>query len=64
MIRALIEKVVLYDDRIEIYYHHIDKRPDAIEHQVFSFYRETFEYNTKAWTHQEINCKIEIVMFF
>lgn len=66
MIRMLIQKVVLYDDRVEIYYHHIDKRPDAIEHQAFSFYTEEFDYDIKEWSaHQKGGKKkIKLVMFF
>ena len=44
MINLLIKSVVLYDDKLEIYYNYIDKnRPDCDEHQVFLFYTETID---------------------
>ena len=43
----------MYDDKIEIYYNYIDrKRPDADEHQVFSFYKETF---SKTYTYDRFD---------
>ncbi len=48
MIRLLIKEIILYDDRIEIYYNYIDKnRPDEISHQAFSFYSEEIPYEYK-----------------
>lgn len=43
MIRMLIKEVVLYNDKIEIYYRYTDrKRPDEEDaHQVFCFYEMT-----------------------
>lgn len=44
IIRLLIKEVVLFDDKVEIYYNYIDnrKRPDD-NHQAFSFYTDTFK---------------------
>lgn len=41
MIMTLVNKVVLYNDKVEIYYNYIDtKRPDD-DHRAFSFYKAT-----------------------
>lgn len=50
MIRMLIKKIVLYDDKIEIYYNTTERiRPDEDSHQVFLFYSEQFVYENKSW---------------
>lgn len=45
MLRILIREIILYDDKIEIYYNYIDnkKRPDDDNHRAFSFYSGFFE---------------------
>ncbi len=44
MINLLVNHIILYDDKVEIYYNYTDKRrPDDDDHQVFLFYSETFE---------------------
>jgi len=43
LIQQLIDKIILYDDKVEIYYNYIDgKRPDEASHQAFLFYKEYF----------------------
>lgn len=50
MIRMLIKEIVLYDDKIEIYYNYTDrKRPDGETHQAFCIYTEEVDYAIKAW---------------
>lgn len=50
MIRMLIKKVILFDDKIEIYYNTTERiRPDEDTHQVFCFYTETLHYENHAW---------------
>ena len=51
MIRLLIKRIVLYDDKIEIYYNTTDrKRPDEEDtHQAFSFYTEKYTYENMGW---------------
>ena len=46
LIKLLIKEIVLFDDRIEIYYKHSNtKKPDdTISHQAFSFYSCSFSY--------------------
>ena len=48
IIRHLINKIVLYDDKMEIYYNYVErkKRTDENDHQPFLFYSEHF--NTPA----------------
>lgn len=45
ILRSLIKEIVLYDDKMEIYYNYADpkRRLDDENCQVFSFYSETFE---------------------
>ena len=41
MLRLLIREIILYDDRVEIYYNYTDnKRPDGDDHQAFCFYEK------------------------
>ena len=50
IIRMLIKKVILIDDKIEIYYNTTDRiRPGEEDtHQAFSFYKEIFSYENKS----------------
>ena len=50
IIRLLIKRIVLFDDKIEIYYNTTDRiRPGEEDtHQAFSFYKEIFSYENKA----------------
>lgn len=42
MLKAFIKEIIVYNDKVEIYFNYIDsKRPDDLEHQAFSFYTET-----------------------
>lgn len=45
IIKILVSEILLFDDKIEIYYNYVDKkrRPDDENHQVISLYTETFE---------------------
>ena len=48
MLRAFVKEIVVYNDKIDIYYNYIDaKRPDDLEHQAFSFYTETIQFDIK-----------------
>jgi len=48
MIRLLVKEVILYDDKVEVYYNFIDKkRPDDLEHQAFCIYSEECEVEPK-----------------
>ena len=46
----LIKKVVLFDDRVDIYYNYITKSPDGDDHQGFVFYSDTVEMRTTDYT--------------
>jgi len=46
LLKLLIKKIILFDDKIEIYYNYVEtkkKGPDDDNHQDFSFYKDTFE---------------------
>lgn len=49
MIKLLIDKIILYDDKIEIYYKHTNI-PDDNNHRAFLFYSEN--YNAKINLHK------------
>lgn len=51
MIRLLVKKIVLYDDKIEVFYNIPGQdRPDGQEaHQVFCFHEQCFTYESGAW---------------
>jgi hypothetical protein len=51
MIRLLIKQIVLYDDKIEIYYNISERtRPDEEQpRQAFCFYSQVFQYVNMAW---------------
>ena len=47
MIDMLIKQVILYNDKVEIYYNYTDKtKPDESDHQVLSFYTTTKSFVT------------------
>lgn len=44
MIKTLIKEIILYDDKIEIYYNYTkNKNPDDDDHRGFCFYEEIVE---------------------
>ena len=56
MINLLVRKIILYDDKVEIYYNYVDKKsPDDLEHQSFSFYTEEMQFNIKDLKYKEQN---------
>jgi DNA invertase Pin-like site-specific DNA recombinase len=58
MIDLLIKEIVLFDDKINIYYNYIEKeKPDELEHQAFSIYTEEIEYSKSFG-------KIKLELFF
>ena len=67
MIRLLVKKIILFDDKIEIYYNMSERnRPDEDTHQAFSFYTEEFTYDSRAWWYTVKGGgarKIKIVLF-
>ena len=54
LIQQLINRIILYDDKVEIYYNYIDgKRPDETSHQAFLFYEEFINLNIEFKTEAE-----------
>lgn len=67
MIRLLVKEVILYDDRVEIYYNCIDKKgPDDLEHQAFCMYRQSFDTNPKLYGFRNnvTGCTLTLEMYF
>ena len=67
MIKLLVKEVILYDDKVEIYYNCIDKkRPDDLDHQVFCIYRQDCEVDPKelGFRHNVMGCKLALEMYF
>lgn len=67
MIKLLVKEVILYDDKVEIYYNCIDKKkPDDLEHQVFCMYRQDCEVDPKelGLRHNVMGCKLAFEMYF
>lgn len=65
MIRLLIKQIILYDDKIEIYYNFTDKkRPEDIDHQVFSFYSTHYEesFSTFKFTENRVPAQDDILI--
>ena len=64
MIRMLVKRIVLYDDKIEIQYNTTERiRPDEDTHQVFCFYTEKQHYENRGWWHTVKGggeCEIEV----
>ena len=64
LIRILIKEVILYDDKVEIYYNYIDykRRPDGDNHQAFSFYQDTFTtiVDRKEYYKEAITLKLKV----
>jgi hypothetical protein len=57
MIDSFVKKVVLYNDKIEIYYNYTEKEPDGNNsHQAFSFYdgKITFYINTRRYQNNHL----------
>ncbi len=50
MIKTLVKEVILYDDKVEIYYNCIDKKkPDDLDHQAFGIYRQNCDIVPKEF---------------
>ena len=67
MIRALIKNIIIYNDKIEIYYNCIDtKRPDELDHQAFCFYEENIDLSVKNLSscNNAIKFKVLIKLYF
>ena len=67
MIKLLVKEVILYDDKVEIYYNCIDKKgPDDLDHQVFCIYQQEFNVNPKKYgfRHNLTGSKMVLEMFF
>ena len=60
MLHYLIKKIILWDDKIEIYYNYISnkKETDEIDHQPFLFYTENFSFPTEIHSYAKQNFMI------
>ena len=67
MIKLLVKEVILYDDKVEIYYNCIDKKePDDLDHQVFCIYRQDCDIDPKelGFRHNVGGYKLVLEMYF
>ena len=67
MIRLLINEIILYDDKVEVYYNFIDKkRPDDLEHQAFCIYSEDCDINPQdfGFRYNAKGAKFVLEMYF
>lgn len=63
MIKLLVHHIVLYDDKIEIYYNFTDtKKPDDFEHQAFLIYTGEWEYATNVPAYREMGYKAKLAL--
>jgi len=63
MIKLLVRKIILYDDKVEIYYNYVDKKgPDDFEHQVFSFYTEDMKFHVNDLKYKEQNFTLYLTL--
>lgn len=65
ILKSLIDKIILYDDRIEIYYNYIDPQrinPDD-DHQDFLFHNDIFEISNNKNNHNKKSNKIKVYTF-
>ena len=63
MIKLLVHHIVLYDDKIEIYYNFTDtKKPDDFEHQAFLIYTGEWEYATNDPAYREMGYKAKLAL--
>ena len=67
MVKLLVKRILLYNDRIEIYYNISEgTRPDEETHQAFSFYTEKFTYENHAWIYTkkgENSTTYDVILF-
>ena len=67
MIRLFVNKIVLYDDKVEVYYNCIDrKRPDDLAHQAFCIYTEEFDVYPQDYdlNYNAMGCKFLLELYF
>jgi DNA invertase Pin-like site-specific DNA recombinase len=67
MIKLLVKEIILYDDKVEVYYNCIDKkRPDDLDHQAFCIYREDCNIDPKDFglNYNAIRCRFLLEMYF
>jgi len=67
MIKLLIKEIILYDDKVEIYYNFIeDNSPDGSSRQGCLIYRENKEYKTNDYNYKEqgfvLKFKVELYL--
>lgn len=64
-IKALIKEIVIYEDRIEIFYNYTDRKkdPDENNHQVFCFYKDEFKTSIDSHKFNTKNIEIKYDIF-
>ncbi|MBQ7347611.1 MAG: recombinase family protein [Clostridia bacterium] len=67
MIRLLVKEIILYDDKVEIYYNFIDKkRPGDLDHQAFCIYSEDCDIDPKDFglNYNAKSAKLRLELYF
>ena len=67
MIKLLVKEIILYDDKVEVYYNCIDKkRPDDLDHQAFCIYRQDCDIDPKDFGlyRNVAGCSLALEMYF
>ena len=63
LLNMLIKKVILFDDRIDIYYKYTTKSPDGDDHQGFVFYSDTVKMKIKNGTLHSLYIMIDMEVY-
>ena len=67
MIRLLVKEIILYDDKVEIYYNFIDKKgPGDLDHQAFCIYTQECDIDPKdfGFRYNAKRAKFVLKMYF
>ena len=67
MIRLLVKEIVLYDDKVEIYYNFIGKKgPGDLDHQAFCMYTQECDIDPKdfGFRYNAKRAKFVLKMYF
>ncbi len=69
MIKLLVKEIILYDDKVEIYYNHAEKKKSGdpeTDHQAFCVYQQDFDIDPKelGFRHNVVGYQLAVEMYF